>query len=267
MPQIRIIALDQNSGFARGNNIGIRQAGGRYLALLNNDTALEPDYLAELARVSRGGSGRRLGRPQDPELFRPDVIDSVGGLVLCGDGIGQGRGRGERDRGQYDTARPLLPSGCAPFTGGRCSTRSDCSTRNFSSTAKTPIWVCAPFGPVGRPPTHPGRSCITNTSTTSSAYSPQKMRLVERNHYFLALKNFPPGLLLALPFLEPPALRAHGLGGPDRPGQGRCGGRRPNRTAAPGLSPGPGGGAARRPASMEQRPCLRASAPGRSPPP
>jgi GT2 family glycosyltransferase len=37
-------------------------------------------------------------------------------------------------------------------------------------------------------------------SMTSGAFSPLKLYLVERNHYFAALKNFPLPLLLLVPF-------------------------------------------------------------------
>lgn len=39
-PQIRLIAQDENVGFTRGNNIGLREAQGRYLMLLNPDTKI-----------------------------------------------------------------------------------------------------------------------------------------------------------------------------------------------------------------------------------
>src|SRR6476659_1009297 len=36
-PQVRLIANEQNTGFAPAVNQGARQAGGDYIALLNND--------------------------------------------------------------------------------------------------------------------------------------------------------------------------------------------------------------------------------------
>ena len=36
---------NQNTGFAHGNNLGITQASGRYILLLNPDTKIEPDTL------------------------------------------------------------------------------------------------------------------------------------------------------------------------------------------------------------------------------
>lgn len=39
-PHVKAIRSDQNLGFAGGNNIGLRQAKGQYLYLINNDTVL-----------------------------------------------------------------------------------------------------------------------------------------------------------------------------------------------------------------------------------
>lgn len=47
-PQVRVVRLDSNLGFCAGNNAGVRAARGEYLVLLNNDTVVEPDWLAPL---------------------------------------------------------------------------------------------------------------------------------------------------------------------------------------------------------------------------
>lgn len=44
-PQVRLIASDVNGGYAYGNNLGLRQARGQHLLLLNADTVLPPDAL------------------------------------------------------------------------------------------------------------------------------------------------------------------------------------------------------------------------------
>lgn len=52
-PDARVIALDQNVGFAGGNNVGLREVlehGPRYVLLLNPDTEIVGDALRELAR-------------------------------------------------------------------------------------------------------------------------------------------------------------------------------------------------------------------------
>lgn len=47
-PQVTLLAQSENVGFTRGNNIGLRQAGGQALFLLNPDTELIGDCLAQL---------------------------------------------------------------------------------------------------------------------------------------------------------------------------------------------------------------------------
>jgi len=43
---IRVILNNENIGFARGNNIGLREANGEYLVLLNNDTVVTKGWLS-----------------------------------------------------------------------------------------------------------------------------------------------------------------------------------------------------------------------------
>ena len=47
-PWVRLIARRDNVGFSRGNNIGIAQATGRYLLLLNPDTQVLADALSQM---------------------------------------------------------------------------------------------------------------------------------------------------------------------------------------------------------------------------
>jgi N-acetylglucosaminyl-diphospho-decaprenol L-rhamnosyltransferase len=46
-PQVKLIRHDQNGGFAAGNNIGIREASGDYILLLNSDAYIFSDTLRE----------------------------------------------------------------------------------------------------------------------------------------------------------------------------------------------------------------------------
>jgi N-acetylglucosaminyl-diphospho-decaprenol L-rhamnosyltransferase len=45
-PQIKMIASTENKGFGYANNVGAREAKGRYLFFLNNDTLLTTDFLS-----------------------------------------------------------------------------------------------------------------------------------------------------------------------------------------------------------------------------
>lgn len=48
-PNVKLIRSPENLGFSRGNNVGIRQCQGRYIALVNPDVILFPGCLDNLA--------------------------------------------------------------------------------------------------------------------------------------------------------------------------------------------------------------------------
>lgn len=50
-PHIRVVENQTNLGFAAGNNLGAREATGRYVLLLNTDAFLRPGALGQLARL------------------------------------------------------------------------------------------------------------------------------------------------------------------------------------------------------------------------
>ncbi|MDR7420598.1 MAG: glycosyltransferase [Armatimonadota bacterium] len=65
-PDVQVIVLDRNAGFAAASNHGARAAHGRIVVFLNNDTRVDPQWLTELVAPLGGvpGSPRTL----DPGL-------------------------------------------------------------------------------------------------------------------------------------------------------------------------------------------------------
>ena len=114
-PWVKIIRLQRNYGFARGNNLAIKQVEAEYAALLNNDTEiLEKNWLEML--VSLAEKDNLIGAIACKIVFlsNPAILNSVGGF-----GIPYWRGTadlgyGERDEGQFDTP-PVKPFS---FCGG-----------------------------------------------------------------------------------------------------------------------------------------------------
>lgn len=100
-PKVQTIALSRNYGFAKAVNIGIRKTHTSYIALLNNDTQIDRDWLAMLRKylVTHDECMAVCGKMLRKQSRR--IIDNAGDRV---NSIGQadGRGSGEEDLGQYD---------------------------------------------------------------------------------------------------------------------------------------------------------------------
>lgn len=79
-PEVRLVTAPRNLGFAGGNNLGLVNATGDVLVLLNDDTEPDPDWLAPLDEVFRadpltGIAGVRLLYPGR------ETIQHLGGIV------------------------------------------------------------------------------------------------------------------------------------------------------------------------------------------
>ena len=56
-PQVKLILLPRNIGFAGANNEGLKQAEGEFIALLNNDAEAERDWLGNLVEGMEKNQG------------------------------------------------------------------------------------------------------------------------------------------------------------------------------------------------------------------
>jgi GT2 family glycosyltransferase len=84
-PWVRLVALAQNRGFAGGNNAGVREARGRLVALLNNDTVPDAGWLRALRRGLDEPARFALAASRIVYMHDPAIIDSAGdGLLRWG---------------------------------------------------------------------------------------------------------------------------------------------------------------------------------------
>jgi GT2 family glycosyltransferase len=68
---IQVVAHETNLGFAAGVNAGIRKARGENVALLNNDTVVPPDWLAQfLAHAGRIEAPGVIGPSSNTEILQ-----------------------------------------------------------------------------------------------------------------------------------------------------------------------------------------------------
>jgi GT2 family glycosyltransferase len=95
-PQVRILVNRENTGFAAANNQAIRATDSEFIATLNNDTEVEPNWLEELVRAIE--ADERVGACASKMLFahRPGMINSTG-IALDRAGIAWDRQGGKQD--------------------------------------------------------------------------------------------------------------------------------------------------------------------------
>lgn len=77
-PEVHIITSNDNLGFGRANNIGIRYAiesGADYVFLLNQDTVVEPNVIADLVRIHQNNPAYGIVCPIHLNLEK-DKIES-----------------------------------------------------------------------------------------------------------------------------------------------------------------------------------------------
>lgn len=102
-PEIIFIKSKINLGFAGGNNLGVKQAKGKYVLFINNDTEVESGFLEPL--VTKCESDRMIGgvSPKIKFFHTPDTLQYTGQAPINNYTIrSHGYGHGKLDNGQFD---------------------------------------------------------------------------------------------------------------------------------------------------------------------
>ncbi len=110
---VKVINLQDNLGFSAAVNIGIKQAKGEYIAILNNDTELSPDWVENVISVFEKNSEAMFITSKIRSFANRDLLDDVGDVILPSGKVYK-LGNSERDSGQYNELCLVFgASGCA----------------------------------------------------------------------------------------------------------------------------------------------------------
>lgn len=102
-PEVKFIQLNENLGFAGGNNIGMREAKGKYILLLNNDTEVTPDFLEPLVEKCENDSQIGAVSPKIKFQHSPEILQFTGiSKINQFTARSKGWGFGIQDNGQFD---------------------------------------------------------------------------------------------------------------------------------------------------------------------
>lgn len=112
-PQVKILSLEKNYGFAEGNNRGVGIASGEYIVFVNNDTKVTHNWLTALLEAKDLLGEDHMYSSKVFFYDRPEIINTIGGAFTpIGSGIDIGFD--EMDSGQHNTIRTVgSPAGCS----------------------------------------------------------------------------------------------------------------------------------------------------------
>lgn len=132
-PDYRVIRQARNRGFVIAVNTGIREARGDVVVLLNNDTEVEPGWIAALARAFSEHPEAEILASKLLLFDRRNIIHSAGDFYGL-DGLPGNRGVWQEDRGQFDKVERVF---------GACGGASAYRKRIFSELGlfDTDLWM------------------------------------------------------------------------------------------------------------------------------
>jgi len=181
----RVIAMGRNAGFAAAVNRGIREARGEWLAILNSDGELAPDYFAKLAAAGAPFATGKILSATGATLDATFDLTSRGATTWRA-------GAGMRDGPPFDQEREIVS---APFTAVlfnaevfRTAGLLDESFESYLEDAEFGM-RCAKHGIRGR--YVPQARAVHVGSASLGRWHPATVRRIARNQLLLASKHFP----------------------------------------------------------------------------
>ena len=201
-PEVRVMHLDENKGFSAAVNAGIRASGAECVALLNNDTEVDPGWLYALVEAAKAHPEAGLFASKMVDFYDRRRLDGAGD-ALRRSGLPLRLGHGEVDHGQYDETTFVFGA-CAGAALYRRDMLDDvglfdedffanCEDGDLSFRAQLAGYRCL----------YVPESIIYHMgSATFGKRSPTAVRLGTRNSLCLLVKNLPTRLVPAfLPFI------------------------------------------------------------------
>jgi GT2 family glycosyltransferase len=195
---LSVIVNLRNVGFGAAVNQGISGSGAPFIAVLNDDTVVDPHWLESLIAAMNSRSDVGMCASQI-RLASQDLLDSAG-MLLGADGTSKQRGHLEKADSYPRREESLLPSGCAALYRREMLDEIGlfdetfflyCEDTDLGLRARWAAWECLYV---------PDAKVWHRYSHSAGKASALKAYYVERNRLMLAVKNLPFRMLLVAPF-------------------------------------------------------------------
>ena len=201
-PEVRLVSLPENVGFAAAVNCGIRQARSPYVLLLNNDTEAEPSFVRELLEAIRRHRRAFSCQAMMMNFEERELLDGAGDLYNAM-GWAFARGKGKDYRG-YDHEERIFSScaGAAIYRRKLVEKLGLFDEEHFAYLEDMDLCYRARL--MGFENWYIPRAVVYHmgSATTGSRYNQFKIRYSSRNNVYMIYKNMPLfQILLNLPLL------------------------------------------------------------------
>tara|TARA_B100000029_G_scaffold447200_1_gene468822 strand:- start:956 stop:2008 length:1053 start_codon:yes stop_codon:yes gene_type:complete len=108
----KFILNEKNEGVPEGLNIGIKNANGEFIILMNNDVTVTENWLEEFFDAYKK-YGLALYQPKFVKMTNPKILDGTGDMINLF-GFGFARGKGQMDKGDYESFEEIS------YSSGTC---------------------------------------------------------------------------------------------------------------------------------------------------
>ena len=113
-PEIKLIVNKSNLGYCGGNNIGIKEARGEFIIILNPDTLVEPNWINEFLK-SYKKFGDAIYQPKFISTDDHEMLLSTGQMInLFGFGFSRDKGSYSKNK-KYESEKIAYASGTCMF--------------------------------------------------------------------------------------------------------------------------------------------------------
>jgi GT2 family glycosyltransferase len=204
-PDITMLQSGVNRGYAGGNNVGIRHAldsGAPFVWILNNDTTVAPNTLAELVRAT-SDPGVGIVGSKIYYMGEPTRLWFAGGKIDWRRGIAYNVGADQDDRGQFDDATEAeMASGSSMLISRRTFERAGLFDERLFLYFEEADLCCRACKAGLRITFAPASRVWHNVSHTTGIRSPLWLYYFTRNNIqFVRRYRSPIGFLVAMPYV------------------------------------------------------------------
>ena len=197
-PEVGVIAMPTNTGFAQGYNIALRELAYEYVVLLNSDVMVSRHWLEPLVAYADAHPEVAAIQPKIRSLRQDGFFEHAGAAGGFIDSLGYAFCRGrifatvERDQGQYDCVLPIFwASGACFFTRLSDYKAAGGLDEHFFAHMEE-IDLCWRYHRMGKEVVCVPESVVKHLGgATLDVENPRKTYLNFRNNLLMLYKNLP----------------------------------------------------------------------------